>query len=109
MTKKPKKKKGFLDGYKTYDASEGCGNATQWKQAFSSRMGLDEAKETLHGDDPLHVLGLSGNPTWEEISSAYRKMARKYHPDLHPNDKDAAKNFKRIQAAYEILEHLYGK
>ena len=36
------KKKGFLKGYKTYDASAGHGDTTEWRQAFSERMGLDE-------------------------------------------------------------------
>lgn len=41
--------------------------------------------------------------TQEEIKRAYRQLARKYHPDLNPNNKEAEEKFKEVQAAYEIL------
>ncbi len=50
-----------------------------------------------------HVLGLSKDASEAEIKSAYRKLARKYHPDLNKDNKDAAEKFKEISCAYDIL------
>jgi len=49
------------------------------------------------------TLNLSKNATAEEIKSAYRKLAMKYHPDRNPGNKDAEEKFKEISAAYEVL------
>ena len=54
-------------------------------------------------NDPYSVLGVSRNATPEEIKKAYRKMARKYHPDMHPNDPEAAKKMNEINEAYDML------
>lgn len=53
--------------------------------------------------DYYKVLGLSKSATESEIKSAYRKLARKYHPDLNPNNKEAEKKFKEINEANEVL------
>ena len=53
--------------------------------------------------DYFKTLGISRNATDEEIKSAYRKLARKLHPDLHPHDERAESEFKEINEAYEIL------
>ncbi|MGC4058447.1 MAG: DnaJ C-terminal domain-containing protein [Chitinophagaceae bacterium] len=53
--------------------------------------------------DYYKVLDLERNATDEEIKKAYRKLARKFHPDLNPNDKDAEKRFKEINEANEVL------
>ncbi|RSK40430.1 DnaJ C-terminal domain-containing protein [Mangrovimonas spongiae] len=53
--------------------------------------------------DYYKVLGISKNATEKDIKNAYRKLARKYHPDLNPNDKDAEKRFKEINEANEVL------
>jgi len=53
--------------------------------------------------DPYKVLGVRRDASQAEIQKAYRELARKYHPDLHPNDKDAKKKFQEVQAAFEIL------
>ncbi|MDD7214861.1 MAG: molecular chaperone DnaJ [Clostridia bacterium] len=49
------------------------------------------------------ILGVSKTATPDEIKSAYRKLARQYHPDLHPNDEECAKKFKEVNEANETL------
>ena len=53
--------------------------------------------------DLYSILGVSQNASENEIKSAYRKLARKYHPDLNKDNKDAAEKFKEISCAYDIL------
>ena len=53
--------------------------------------------------DYYKVLGVDKNATQEEIKKAYRKLARKHHPDLNPNDKNAKSNFQQINEANEVL------
>lgn len=54
--------------------------------------------------DYYKVLGVSRSASQEEIGKAYKKLARKYHPDLNPNDKSAEDKFKEIGEAYEVLK-----
>ncbi len=56
-------------------------------------------------DDPYKVLGISPDASQEEIKKAYRKKAKEYHPDLHPNDPDAAQKMNEINEAYDMLQH----
>ena len=56
-------------------------------------------------EDPYKVLGVSRDASDEEIKKAYRKLAKKYHPDLHPGDQEAAKQMQRINAAYEQIKN----
>ena len=53
--------------------------------------------------DYYKVLGLNKNASQEDIKKAYRKLARKHHPDLNPNDKEAQKLFQQINEANEVL------
>jgi curved DNA-binding protein len=53
--------------------------------------------------DYYKILGLSKTATKNEIKAAYRKLARKHHPDLNPNNKEAEKKFKAINEANEVL------
>jgi DnaJ-class molecular chaperone len=54
-------------------------------------------------DDPYQLLGLKREATPEEIRAAYRKLAKKHHPDLNPGNKAAEETFKKVSAANELL------
>ena len=53
--------------------------------------------------DYYEILGVNRDASDADIKSAFRKLAKQYHPDLHPNDKEAEKKFKDINEAYEVL------
>lgn len=55
--------------------------------------------------DPYKVLGVSPDASQEEIARAYKKLAKKYHPDLHPNDKIAEAKMCEINEAYDMLQN----
>ena len=54
-------------------------------------------------EDPYDILGVPRTAKAEEIRNAYRKLARKLHPDLNPGDKSAEERFKKVSAAHDIL------
>ncbi len=56
-------------------------------------------------DDPYSVLGVSPDASDDEIKQAYRRLAKKYHPDLNPGDQEAAKKMQEINAAYERIKN----
>src|SRR5947209_5373017 len=53
--------------------------------------------------DYYDTLGVKRNATEDEIKKAYRKLARQFHPDRNPGDKQAEGRFKEVQAAYDVL------
>jgi len=56
--------------------------------------------------DYYKILGIKKSATDKEIKKAYRKLARKYHPDLNPDNKEAEKKFKEINEANEVLSNV---
>ncbi|CAN7526076.1 DnaJ domain-containing protein [Pararhizobium sp. LjRoot235] len=53
--------------------------------------------------DPYDILGVKRDATQKDIQSAFRKLAKKHHPDLNPGDRPAEERFKEISTAYELL------
>lgn len=55
--------------------------------------------------DPYKVLGVSPDASDDEVKAAYRKLAKKYHPDLNPGDEYAARKMNEINAAYDQIKN----
>lgn len=99
-------KKGFMDGYKTYDTSNGYGNAKAWRKAFNERFSNEEAEEILSNQEqtPHQILGVTERATKAEIKKAFRDLIREWHPDLNAHRlQEAEEMSKRIIAAYSLL------
>ena len=57
----------------------------------------------MAGKDYYRLLGVKRDASEQEIKRAYRRLARKHHPDVNPDDKSAEAKFKEINEAYEVL------
>ena len=56
-------------------------------------------------NDPYQILGVSWDASEDEIRQAYRRLAKKYHPDLNPGDAQAAQKMNEINEAYDLLKN----
>ena len=54
-------------------------------------------------DDYYQTLGVARDASQADIQKAYRKLARKYHPDMNPDDKTAKQKFQDVQKAFDVL------
>src|SRR6516165_7413514 len=71
------------------------------KTRLGAAVGANMATTTKQ--DYYEVLGVPRKASLKDIRTAFRKLARKYHPDLNPGDKAAEEKFKQIQEAYDVL------
>lgn len=98
--------KPFAMNYKTYTGPRG--NDASWRKAFAARMGLEEAREHIGSSTPEGILGVSIGATWAEVKKAYKVAALACHPDRAVMNgmtvEVATAKFKKLQAAYTILE-----
>lgn len=85
---------GLLQGPAARGAELPCG---------SRPPGRLNRKWMIMAEDFYKILGVPRTATETEIQKAYRDLARKYHPDLNPNDKKAKEKFQEVQRAYEVL------
>jgi len=60
----------------------------------------------MHQSECYRLLGLSRNASLEDIKLSYRRLARKYHPDLNQDDPSATEKFRLVQQAYQILKDV---
>ena len=101
--KKPKPKRDFMAGYKTYDTSEGFGSANQWKEAFEDRMNFcvltvkdkEESKGLL---GPLEDAFKTKDKATMKL--AYSKLLHKYHPDIVGDSEINRRNTQLINERY---------
>jgi DnaJ-class molecular chaperone len=70
---------------------------------FLNKPPLEYDLEQLMSEDYYNSLGVSRDASADDIQKAYRRLARKYHPDVNPDDATAKKKFQEIQKAYEVL------
>lgn len=90
----------IFDRYKTYDDSHGRGSVSQWRDAFETRMGMDEARRIVRDTDPYLILGLDAEASIHDLKSKYRQLMMENHPDRGGDPALC----KKIIAAFTVLE-----
>src|SRR6202161_1030606 len=63
----------------------------------------EERPDAMADADPYDLLGVARDASQQDIRKAYRRLAKKLHPDLNPGDKDAQRKFQQLSAAYDIV------
>ena len=104
--KEKKPKKGFLEGYNTYDVkTEGFGTPSSWKSAFNERMGYEEATDFLRSakNEIPFAVEMRAAKTLAELKSIYRTAMKRHHPDVG-GDTEIAKS---IVALYTVLKENF--
>lgn len=99
-------KKGFLDGYPTYNTSDGYGNASKWREAFRQRFTKEQATEILQQqpETPYSILGVTADATPKAIKKAFRRLITEWHPDKNQHRLAEAETMsKKIIVAYTVL------
>jgi hypothetical protein len=89
------RRKGFLDGYRTYDDSAGHGSPADWQREFARRLGLDEARQAL---------GLAENAGWDEVRRACHLAATESMARLVGDYERAAREFGVTGPAEEMAQ-----
>ena len=95
-----------MDGYKTYDTTNGFGSARSWRDAFYERMTGEQAARILKSQEetPYSLLGISPGATQAEIKKAFRLKIIEWHPDKNQHRiKEATEMSQKIIAAYTVL------
>lgn len=99
-----KQKKGFTEGYKTYDTSNGYGSPEDWRKALKDRINQNE-----EGDEDYKLLDVLQNVSDKSLKMAYRKKMRQWHPDNNPdNIEEAVAMSQSIISAYERIKAMRG-
>ena len=99
------------------DSNAGNANATDYTKFLNdfitgrSKFDKMPAKSKLptNVSSALKTFGLGVYASWREVSTKYRTLAKKYHPDTATDKENAASEFARISAAYDILKQHFGK
>src|SRR5262249_62292480 len=74
-----------------------------WRRSWKKSHGCSASTNAMDFKDYYSTLGVAKTATDKEIKQAFRKLARKHHPDVNPGDKSAESKFKEINEAYEVL------
>src|SRR3984893_11943402 len=85
------------------DALSGRESRRRLSQELDELLKMLEFEEAMDFKDYYSTLGVAKTATEKELKQAYRKLARKHHPDVNPGDKSAETRFKEINEAYEVL------
>jgi hypothetical protein len=84
-------------------AEEESGASAYRKSAYYQWAGPGDGSRSRDEMRALDALGLEADADFKAVKASYRKLAKELHPDLKPDDKEAAKQFHTIQAAYDLL------
>jgi len=86
------------------EADEKCGNDGYRQSAQYAWAGPGDGTRSREEMRALDVLEVETDASFDDIKSAYRRLAKANHPDAAPGDQEAARRFQQVQAAYEVLK-----